>query len=45
VSQDVKPAFLQGVAELYEAYVFPGVVDKQDDLRSPELDMLGFQTQ
>jgi hypothetical protein len=45
VAEDVESTLLHRVAELNEACLAPGIVDEEDDLRSPELDVLGFQAQ
>lgn len=45
MAEDVEGSLLHRIAELNEACLFPGIVDEEDDLRSPELDVLGLQAQ
>jgi hypothetical protein len=43
--EDEEPAFLKRVAKLDQLVLTPGIVDQQQDLRSPELDMLLTQSE
>lgn len=45
MTQDVKSSFFHRVAKLYQARLSPRVVDEQDDLWSPKLDVLRFKAQ
>lgn len=45
MAEDVEGSLLHRIAELNEACLLPGIVDEEDDLRSPELDVLGLQAQ